>query len=116
MNNEEGENVVSSDNAYRGKPRTDGTASRGTFRGRGDGSFRGRGDGYRGRGGNRHWEEARQIQEVNSDQEVVELSEAQMNFIKETQAYVRTNIKVLSVSGDILLFLGRRRSAGLPGK
>jgi len=46
------------------------------YRGRGDGSFRGRGDGYRGRGGNRNWENAREARpEVASDEEVVELHE-----------------------------------------
>jgi hypothetical protein len=39
-----------------------------------------------------------------------------MNFIKETQNYVRQNIKVLTVSRQILPFLGRLSCACLFGQ
>jgi hypothetical protein len=54
---------------------------------------------YRGRGGQgRTWEEARPVreEELGSDEEIVAVSEQQMQFIKEWQAYGRKNVRVLS--------------------
>lgn len=88
----DGNPVESSENAYRGRPRPDGETP---FRGRGArGEFRGRG-----RGGSRpNWEEARQLrpEDCASDEEIVELTEQEMALIKETQQYVRKNIRVLN--------------------
>lgn len=110
----EGEVVVqSSENAYKryeGEERP--YRGRGGFRGaenfragegyRGGNSERGfrGGRGGRGRGGYQNWEEARPAREVElaSDEEVVDVTEEQMAFIKEMQSYSRTNIKVLTVS------------------
>lgn len=101
------------ENAYKSRPYNNYNRERGSDQpwrsrgGRGDnqrGSYRGdRGDrGGRGgytRGGYRqNWEEARQLKqdELNSDEEVVNVTPAQKTFIEEMQEYARKNIKILN--------------------
>lgn len=99
-NAENTENTVqSSDNFYKEKPQYNREGQNTPYRGRGE--YRGRGDRpYRGRGGYRNWEEARPVQEaeLGSDEEIIDVTEEQMRFIQEWQAFSRKNIRVLSVS------------------
>lgn len=84
--------VESSDAVYKDRPRyqnEDGIP----YRGRG-----GRGGRGRGISNYENARPARRTEDLNSDEEIVECTEEQMNFINEWKAYNRKNIKVLAVS------------------
>jgi len=88
--------VESSDAVYKDRPRYQQNEDGTPYRGRG-----GRGGRGRGRGGISNYENARparRTEDLNSDEEIVECTEEQMDFINEWKAYNRKNIKVLAVS------------------
>lgn len=94
--NENGVQVESSDAVYKDRPRYQQNEDGTPYRGRG-----GRGGRGRGRGGISNYENARparRTEDLNSDEEIVECTEEQMDFINEWKAYNRKNIKVLAVS------------------